>query len=150
MKKIFLFVVAALSAIMVDAQKQRDGHFFKTFTDTQVTVQAAPEVFSQWFTLPEGTEWREVSRQTDNIGMERIEYRQYISGFEVEYSQVLLHARDGRVQSANGTVMELKRVPLMHTADVPVGTPTTMTGKSIYSGNLTRIYICQGKKQIIK
>ena len=198
MKKIFLFVVAALSAIMVDAQQLREGHFFKTITDAQVTVQAAPEVFSQWFTLPEGTEWREVSRQTDHIGMERIEYRQYVSGVEVEYSQVLLHARDGRVQSANGTVMEqkrtpakvqrhsimhrsgtptdllgrklllidtddgyryatmcisadgrykvyhdvetgeeLKRVPLMHTVDVPEGTPATMTGKSIYSGDLT-------------
>lgn len=59
----------------------------------------------------EDTEWREVSRQTDNIGMERIEYRQYVGGVEVEYSQVLLHVRDGRVQSANGTVMEQQRTP---------------------------------------
>ena len=89
-----------LMAITVQAQPLRDGHFFKTFSDGQPTAEAAPTLFEQWFALPEGTEWREVSRQTDNIGMERIEYRQYVSGIEVEYSQVLLHVRDGRVQSA--------------------------------------------------
>ncbi|MCR4995373.1 MAG: hypothetical protein K6A32_08405, partial [Bacteroidales bacterium] len=91
MKKIFLIVVAALSAIIVEAQQLRDGHFFKSFTDAKMTAQAAPEVFCQWFMLPQETEWREVSHQTDNIGMERIEYRQYVSGVEVEHSQVLLH-----------------------------------------------------------
>ena len=85
MNKFFLIVVTALTSIIVEAQQLRSGHFFKTFTETQVTAQAAPEVFSEWFALPEGTEWREVSRQTDNIGMERIEYRQYVSGVEVEY-----------------------------------------------------------------
>jgi hypothetical protein len=43
MKKILLIVLAALSAIIVDAQQLRDGHFFKTFTDAQQTAQAAPE-----------------------------------------------------------------------------------------------------------
>ena len=204
MKKILMTLAAVMSAVIAEAQQLRDGHFFKSFKDAEVTAQAAPEVFSQWFALPEGTEWRELSRQTDNLGMERIEYRQYVSGVEVEYSQVLLHVRNGRIQSANGTVMEqkrtpaklqrhrimyrggtptdllgrklllidtdggyryatmcisadgrykvfndvetgeeLKRVPLMHSADVPVGTPTTMTGKSIYSGDLT-LNVTQG------
>ena len=185
-----------MCAIGVQAQQLREGHFFKTFDDGQPMAKVAPALFDQWFTLPKETEWREVSRQTDNIGMERIEYRQYVGGIEVEYSQVLLHVRDGRVQSANGTVMErqrtpaslqhgsimhrggtptdllgrklllidtdngyryatmcisadrrykvyhdvetgeeLKRVPLMHRADPPAGTPATITGKSVYSGD---------------
>ena len=134
MRKIVLFVVVALSTIIVEAQQLRDGHFFKTFNDGQPTAKAAPTLFNQWFTLPEETEWREVSRQTDNIGMERIEYRQYVSGVEVEYSQVLLHVRDGRVQSANGTVMEKKRTPaklqrhsIMHRS----GTPTDLLGRKL-------------------
>lgn len=198
MKKIFLIFAAALSAITVGAQQLRNGHFFKSFKDAEVTAPAAPEVFSQWFTLPEGTEWCKVGERTDELGMTRIEYRQYVSGVEVEHSQVLLHVRDGRVQTANGTVMEqkrtparvrhfgntyrggtptdllgrklllidtnggyryatvcisadgrdkvyhdvetgeeLKRVPLMHSANAPEGTPAIMTGKSIYSGDLT-------------
>ena len=195
-KKFFLIALTVMCAISVQAQQLREGHFFKTFSDVQPTAEAAPALFDQWFALPEGTEWREISRQTDNIGMERIEYRQYVGGVEVEYSQVLLHVRDGRVQSANGTVMEqkrtparlrhhsvihrsgtptdllgrklllidtddgyryvtmcisadgryklyhdvetgeeLKRVPLMHRVSAPEGTPATITGKSIYSGD---------------
>ena len=111
MKKILMTLAAVMSAVIAEAQQLRDGHFFKSFKDAEVTAQAAPEVFSQWFALPEGTEWRELSRQTDNLGMERIEYRQYVSGVEVEYSQVLLHVRNGRIQPANGTVMEQQRTP---------------------------------------
>ena len=115
-----------MCAITVHAQQLREGHFFKTFNDAQPTAKAAPALFDQWFTLPEDTEWREVSRQTDNIGMERIEYRQYVSGIEVEYSQVLLHVRDGRVQSANGTVMEQQRTPTK--------TSTTRTWRNLMRG----------------
>ena len=186
-----------MMAISMQAQQLREGHFFKSFDDVQPTAQDAPTLFSKWFRLPEDTEWREISRQTDNIGMERIEYRQYVGGIEVEYSQVLLHVRDGRVLSANGTVMEqqrtparlqrhsmmhrsgtptdllgrqlllidtddgyryatmcisadgrykvyhdmetgeeLKRVPLIHSIDPPVGTPATITGRSVYSGDV--------------
>ena len=194
--KFFLVALMAMCAVTVQAQQLREGHFFKTFSDGQPMAEAAPALFDQWFVLPEDTEWREMSRQTDNIGMERIEYRQYVGGVEVEHSQVLLHVRDGRVESANGTVMEqkrsptklqrhsimhrvgtptdmlgsklllidtdegyryatmcisadgryklyhdvetgeeLKRVPLMHSINAPEGTPATITGKSIYSGN---------------
>lgn len=111
MKKFLLIVVAALSAIIVEAQQLREGHFFKSFTDAQVTAQAAPEVFSQWFTLPEGTEWREVRRETDHLGMEHVDYRQYVGGFEVEHAIVKLHFKDGMLRSANGNVMEARRSP---------------------------------------
>ena len=110
-KKLLFVALMMMVAITVHALQLREGHFFKTFSDVQPMVKAAPALFDQWFALPEDTEWREVSRQTDNIGMERIEYRQYVGGVEVEYSQVLLHVRDGRVQSANGTVMEQQRTP---------------------------------------
>jgi hypothetical protein len=110
-KKLLFVALMMMCAITVHALQLREGHFFKTFSDVQPMVKAAPALFDQWFALPEDTEWREVSRQTDNIGMERIEYRQYVGGVEVEYSQVLLHVRDGRVQSANGTVMEQQRTP---------------------------------------
>ena len=40
MRKIVLFVVLALSTIIVEAQQLRDGHFFKTFNDGQPTAKA--------------------------------------------------------------------------------------------------------------
>ena len=39
MRKIVLFVVVALSTIIVEAQQLRDGHFFKTFNDGQPTTK---------------------------------------------------------------------------------------------------------------
>lgn len=127
MKKFFLFAAAALSAIIVEAQQLRDGHFFKSFTDAEVTAQAAPEVFSEWFTLPEGTEWRETRRATDNLGMEHVDYRQYVGGIEVEHAIVKLHFKDGVLRSANGNVMEarrspvkLRRAPLVYKNGTPV------------------------------
>ena len=72
-KKFLFIALTVMCAITVQAQQLREGHFFKTFSDGQPMAKAAPALFGQWFALPEDTEWREVSRQTDNIGMERIE-----------------------------------------------------------------------------
>ncbi len=109
MKKMFTMIVSLMLALMVQAKD--NGQFFKNLTAQNVTVENVEQRFAQWFSLPEGTEWREVSRTTDFAGMERIEWRQYVSGIEVEHSQVLIHARDGRVISANGMVMESRRAP---------------------------------------
>ena len=133
-KKLLFVALMMMCAITVHALQLREGHFFKTFSDVQPMVKAAPALFDQWFALPEDTEWREVSRQTDNIGMERIEYRQYVGGVEVEYSQVLLHVRDGRVQSANGTVMEQQRTPAKLQRNSVMsrgGTPTDLLGRKL-------------------
>lgn len=46
------------------------------------------EQFSEWFVLPQDSEWRKVGERTDRLGMTRAEYRQYVSGVEVEHSQI--------------------------------------------------------------
>ena len=51
--QIVLLAMAMVSAIGIQAQQLREGHFFKTFGDGQPTAKAAPEVFGQWFALPE-------------------------------------------------------------------------------------------------
>ena len=109
MKKIFTLIVTLVLAISLQARD--NGQFFKQLSGQNVSVTNVEQRFGQWFSLPEGTEWREVSRTTDFAGMERIEYRQYVAGVEVEHSQVLIHAKDGRVISANGMVMESRRAP---------------------------------------
>jgi hypothetical protein len=64
-KKLLFVALMMMCAITVHALQLREGHFFKTFSDVQPMVKAAPALFDQWFALPEDTEWREVSRQTD-------------------------------------------------------------------------------------
>lgn len=73
-----------------------------------------------------------MGERTDKLGMTRIEYRQYVGGVEVEHSQVLLHVKNGRVQTANGTVMETRQTPARlrrNTMMYRNGTPTDMLGR---------------------
>ena len=104
-------VLVALLMMSGAYAQLRQGHFFKSLDTEYVSVENAKQQFGQWFSLPADTEWKLVGSETDDLGMTRIEYRQYVGGIEVEHSQVLLHAKQGRVVVANGTVMELASTP---------------------------------------
>ena len=133
-RKILTMCVLLLLVAGVQASNL-DGHFFKSLKKQVVMVSDVENYFSEWFSLPAETEWREVSRKTDRLGMERIEFRQYVAGVEVEHSQVLIHAKDGRVQTANGTVMEKKQTPAkLRKAQMVYknGTPTDLYGRMLY------------------
>ena len=130
----FVFIIALFLQLTALAQLG-SGHFFKTLQKENLTEEKAVECFSQWFALPQETEWRRVDEHTDRLGMTRVEYRQYVSGVEVEHSQVLLHIRDGRVQTANGTVMELPQAPAKIRRYAPIyrdDTPTDLLGRKLY------------------
>ncbi len=113
MKKLRVWMIAAVLTVcgtVANAQLSK-GHFFKTFRGKAVPVATAERHFAEWFSLPDGTEWKLVSNSTDRLGMSRLEYRQYVDGIEVEHSQILLHVKNHLVQSANGTVMESYYAP---------------------------------------
>lgn len=134
MKKTIILLFVLLVQLTAQAQL-RSGHFFKTLQRENLTEQAAVERFAQWFALPQETEWQRIGERTDKLGMTRVEYRQYVSGVEVEHSQVLLHVRDGRVQTANGTVMEAAKAPAKirrHAKIYRDGTPTDLLGRKLY------------------
>ncbi len=134
MRKTITLLLVLLVQLTAQAQL-RSGHFFKTLQCENLTEQEAVERFGQWFALPQETEWQRVGERTDKLGMTRVEYRQHVSGVEVEHSQVLLHVRDGRVQTANGTVMEAAKAPAKIRRYAPVyraGTPTDLLGRKLY------------------
>ena len=134
MRKSIILLFVLLVQLTAQAQL-RSGHFFKALQRENLTEQEAVERFGQWFALPQETEWQRVGERTDKLGMTRVEYRQYVSGVEVEHSQVLLHVRDGRVQTANGTVMEAAKAPAKirrHAKIYRDGTPTDLLGRKLY------------------
>ena len=136
MKRLLIICISLLFVLTIQAGD--NGHFFIKLSGKGITVQGVVERFSEWFSLPAETEWREVSRTIDYVGMERIEYRQYVAGVEVEHSQVLIHAKDGMVNSANGTIMETNRTPAKLQQRSPIyknGTPTDMMGQKLYLVN---------------
>ena len=130
----FTFIIMLLVVMTAGAAK-RQGHFFMSLKGQNVTTENIKERFGEWFSLPEGTEWRMVSQRTNRQDMTRIEYRQYVGGVEVEHSQLLLHVKDGRVLTANGTVMEASCMPAASRQYGGVfkgGTPTDMLGRKLY------------------
>lgn len=134
MKKIATILVLLLMAMGIQAAN-KNGHFFKVLKNDNVSVENVEQCFAKWFSQPPGTEWRLVGEKTDKLGMQRIEYRQYVQGVEVEHSQVLLHVKDGKVMSANGTVMEASRAPskIRNGSVVYIGgTPTDLMGRKLY------------------
>ena len=137
MNKISTLLLLFLMTLGIQAAK-KDGHFFKVLKNENVSVKNVEQRFAEWFALPAETEWRMVGEKTDNLGMQRIEYRQYVSGVEVEHSQVLLHVKDGKVMSANGTVMEASLTPSRIKSGSVVyieGTPTDLMGRKLYLVN---------------
>lgn len=71
MKKSFTMIFTLL--LVFSLQARDNGQFFKKLSGENVSVENVEQHFAQWFSLPEGTEWREVGRTTDIAGMERIE-----------------------------------------------------------------------------
>ncbi len=135
MKRFYLFLLLLITMTTANAAN-RNGHFFMSLKGQNVTKENVEQRFSQWFSLPDQTEWSLVSQRTNRQGITRMEFRQYVGGVEVEHSQVLLHVKDGIVVSANGTVMEARRTPAalhLFRRNAPVeGTPADKLGRKIY------------------
>lgn len=110
MKRFVMFSLSLFVAILMMGATH-DGSFFLKFRGQQIATENVVDRFSQWFNLPAGTEWREVDRSIDYTGMDRIVYRQYVDGVEVEHSQVIVHAQNGMLRSVNGMIMERQRTP---------------------------------------
>ena len=127
MKRLFTLILSLMLALSLQARD--NGQFFKKLTGKNIAVENVEQRFAEWFSLPENTEWCEVSHSTDFSGMERIEYRQYVAGVEVENSQVLIHAKDGMVRTANGMVMELRRSPARIRRHCPIYNDGTAENK---------------------
>ena len=137
MKKNITSLLLLLIVLGVQAAS-KNGHFFKVLKNENVSVENVEQCFAEWFALPPTTEWKLVGERTDQLGMQRIEYRQYVSGVEVEHSQILLHVKEGKVLSANGTVMEASRTPSRVRSGSVIyvgGTPTDLMGRKLFLVN---------------
>lgn len=67
--------------------------------------------FGEWLNLPDGSTFELLRDETDQLGIRHLRYRQYVRGYEVQASMVMVHGRDGIVTSANGVVMEQTAQP---------------------------------------
>ena len=74
--------------------------------------------------------------------MDRIVYRQYVDGVEVEHSQVIVHALNGMLRSANGMIMESQRTPAK--------LRTQSSGSANVNGKLLLVNTINGYRYAVK
>ena len=73
MKKTICTCALLLLAVFTAQAQLREGHFFKSLEDENISAEQAEQYFSQWFSLPAGTQWKQIGSNTDELGMSRIE-----------------------------------------------------------------------------
>ncbi len=88
-----------------------DGHFWLKLQDKNIGIDDAARHFGEWLNLPEGSTFELTKDETDELGIRHLRYRQYVDGYEVQASTVIVHGRNGIVTSANGVVLEQSAQP---------------------------------------
>lgn len=117
MKKNYMIKVVAITwflliALMQTVQAENsNGHFWLKLQDKNVGMDDAVRHFGEWLNLPSGSTFELLGDETDELGIRHLRYRQYVEGYEVQASMVMVHGRNGIVTSANGVVMEQTAQP---------------------------------------
>ncbi len=104
MKKLFCVLVAIFATISLFANMQ--GHFFMHVEDENVQVANVESHFAQWLDLPVNTTFSLFRDETDNLGIRHLSYQQYVNGTIIQNGMVLVHAKNGIVNTINGDIMD--------------------------------------------
>ncbi len=112
MAKAIVATMLMTAALTQTAQAEKgDGHFWLKLQDRNISMDEATSHFGEWLNLPEGTTFKLIGDETDQLGIRHLRYRQYVGGYEVQASTVVVHGRNGTITSANGVVMEQTAQP---------------------------------------
>lgn len=74
--------------------------YIEYFSKTNLSVE---DLLAKW-KKEWGLDYRLISKETDQIGMEHLKYQQYYNGTPLEWATFSLHARDGFVHSFSGNL----------------------------------------------
>ncbi|MBS1646838.1 MAG: M4 family metallopeptidase [Bacteroidetes bacterium] len=92
----------AQSHVIGTSQATRLPNFIKLKQEQQI----GSERFVDWavysFNLPGNSTLKPYSIETDEIGFTHTRYKQYVNNYPVEESQVITHARNGKIEMVNG------------------------------------------------
>ena len=112
MTKAIVATMLMTAALTQTARAEKgDGHFWLKLQDKNISMDEAKSHFGEWLNLPEGSTFKLIGDETDQLGIRHLRYRQYVGGYEVQASTVVVHGRNGTVTSANGVVMEQTAQP---------------------------------------
>lgn len=110
MKKILLLFLFTICAVYY-SHASNVGHFSKNVAEQNVSVGSLSDYFLEWFNLPESTIFILTQEKTDLLGIQHLNFQQFLNGIPVEGCRVFAHAKDGQVMYVNGVLLENHIVP---------------------------------------
>ncbi len=66
--------------------------------------------FKRQFPFSENTEFRLKNIETDPLGYQHFRYLQYLDGYEMKFTMLLVHVKNGKVESFNGVYVPTKKL----------------------------------------
>lgn len=87
------------------AEKVRGNDWIKIKTGNDVDPGSFMEKYKSSFGLDENHSFKLVKKETDKYGFTHYRYQQYYKGIPIEGGEYLVHAKNGKVQTANGKIV---------------------------------------------
>lgn len=103
--RIKFIVLTLILSIETCFSNEQNGHFFLDLKDDNVSTSAIVDSFYNWLYIDGNTVLKEIRNEIDGIGMLHQTYQQYYKDIPVNGCVVLVHSKDGIVQTVNGVIM---------------------------------------------
>lgn len=106
MRKCFILLLVGLTVLSADAQTNIEKFNWLTPEKTYTNGQDFWKDHKKLMGLSDQNTFVMISAEDDQVGMYHEKYDQYYRGVKIDGAQFILHYKNGRVQSANGRLVE--------------------------------------------
>ena len=140
MKKIFLLFLTL--SVFVVAKANEAGHFFVDLSSQNVSISNLSNSFSNYVDVANGSTFTLFRDTTDGLGIRHQSYQQYIQGIKVQSFMILVHSKNGKVESLNGAVMTNATIPQSSPTRISRRQAAAKAPKQIADSSITMIFYC--------
>lgn len=125
-----LFALSALSTSVVNGQEKmvsaperlshvnaQNGNVFENFRGKYINADVDGDLLIKLLGLSDGNSFEQEKSVTDAIGITHANFQQYYKGIKVSGAMIMVHAKDGFIQSINGKYMPVNRTHIESIVD---------------------------------
>ena len=109
-----------------------NGSFSVNLEKENLTKENAVAQMPSWFGLSQNHTFQQVSERTDELGITHTNYQQYFKGFLIEGDLVMLHSKNGKLNSINGQIADFENI---ETTQTLIGEQAITTAKNYLKVN---------------
>ncbi len=106
--KLLVFVWFALANWSTSAQKLLP-RMIET-EDRNISVNEIVDVLKKDYQLPDNIAFKKAKMTKDELGFEHIKLQEYYNGIPIEFGQLIVHSKAGKVKSVNGDYFDIKEI----------------------------------------